>query len=641
MVAPRGRGDARRGARRPGADQWLSARCSRAPRCAGGAGATRTHPPALPAHALGFLREHVGVAAAPRAAGRARRSVALRAVRAAGASARARCARSSAPSGVRDDHAERVLHAAGKGYPDLVRLRAGEPRGRARRRRATRATHEQLRARARAVRARARSRSCRSAAARASSAASRRCAARTRAVIALDLRAHRRRARARPRVADGHRAGAGMRAPALERELARARAHARPLPAVLRVRLARRLRGDALGRAGVDRLRRDRASWCSGCAWPRRPARSSCRRCRRAPPGPALRQLLVGSEGTLGVITELALRVRPAPARARLRGRLLRGASRPASRRCARSPSERARPTWRGSPTRHETRMSLALAGSGGLKGRLGRAYLRRARLRRAAAWRSSASRASRGGVARGASARSQLRARARRPAGRALARARPGCAGRFAAPYLRDELLDARRDGRDARDRHAVVEPAARCTARSAARSSGAARRGTPGLVMCHISHLYETRRLAVLHVPRAPARGRRELEQWQAVKRAASEAIVAGGGTITHHHAVGRDHAPWMAARGRRARARARCARSRSELDPAGIMNPGKLLPTRLARRGVNGAAQHDRARGASGCVLGLAREQDHRVVLAGVARQQRAALQAAARADCRARG
>ncbi len=92
--------------------------------------------------------------------------------------ARPRCARSSAPSASRDGHRERVLHAAGKGYPDLVRLRAGEPEGApdavvypARARAAARA--------ARAVRAARRSRSCRSAAARASSAAWRRCAAST------------------------------------------------------------------------------------------------------------------------------------------------------------------------------------------------------------------------------------------------------------------------------------------------------------------------------------------------------------------------------------------------------------------------------------------------------------------------------
>ena len=85
------------------------------------------HPPALPAHALQFLRETVGVAAAPRppvALGQVhiaqsalteQTAAALRAIVGAGF--------------MRDDHGERVVHAAGKGYPDLVRLRAGQPEG--------------------------------------------------------------------------------------------------------------------------------------------------------------------------------------------------------------------------------------------------------------------------------------------------------------------------------------------------------------------------------------------------------------------------------------------------------------------------------------------------------------------------------
>jgi alkyldihydroxyacetonephosphate synthase len=61
--------------------------------------------------------------------------------------------------------------------------------------------------------------------------------------------------------------------------------------------------------------------------------------------------------------------------------------------------------------------------------------------------------------------------------------------------------------------------------------------------------------------------------------VKLAASEAIVDGGGTITHHHAVGRDHAPWMGSEiGEEGLQVLRAAKA--ELDPAGIMNPGKLL-------------------------------------------------------------
>ena len=69
-------------------------------------------------------------------------------------------------------------------------------------------------------------------------------------------------------------------------------------------------------------------------------------------------------------------------------------------------------------------------------------------------------------------------------------------------------------------------------------------------------------------------------QLEQWRAAKRAASEAMVGNGGTITHHHAVGRDHLPWMRAEvGESGIDLLRAAKS--ELDPAGIMNPGKLIP------------------------------------------------------------
>ena len=69
-------------------------------------------------------------------------------------------------------------------------------------------------------------------------------------------------------------------------------------------------------------------------------------------------------------------------------------------------------------------------------------------------------------------------------------------------------------------------------------------------------------------------------ELEQWHAVKTAACEAITATRGTITHHHAVGRDHAPYMPAEvGALGVDVLRAAKER--LDPTGIMNPGKLLP------------------------------------------------------------
>jgi alkyldihydroxyacetonephosphate synthase len=100
----------------------------------------------------------------------------------------------------------------------------------------------------------------------------------------------------------------------------------------------------------------------------------------------------------------------------------------------------------------------------------------------------------------------------------------------------------------------------------------------GTPGLVFCHLSHAYaDGASLYFTFISRA--RRGAELEQWKAVKAAASEAIVAGGATITHHHAIGRDHAPYMEAEvGETGLEVLRAVKER--LDPVGIMNPGKLV-------------------------------------------------------------
>jgi alkyldihydroxyacetonephosphate synthase len=70
------------------------------------------------------------------------------------------------------------------------------------------------------------------------------------------------------------------------------------------------------------------------------------------------------------------------------------------------------------------------------------------------------------------------------------------------------------------------------------------------------------------------------REIEQWSHAKNAATEALLDAGGTLTHHHAVGIDHAPWLQREiGDEGVALLRAIKK--ELDPSGIMNPGKLLP------------------------------------------------------------
>jgi alkyldihydroxyacetonephosphate synthase len=75
------------------------------------------------------------------------------------------------------------------------------------------------------------------------------------------------------------------------------------------------------------------------------------------------------------------------------------------------------------------------------------------------------------------------------------------------------------------------------------------------------------------------APARRGSELEQWDEIKAAASDALIAAGGTITHHHAVGRDHRPWYD-RQRPDRFAAALSAAKSELDPNRILNPGVLI-------------------------------------------------------------
>jgi alkyldihydroxyacetonephosphate synthase len=291
--------------------------------------------------------------------------------------------------------------------------------------------------------------------------------------------------------------------------------------------------------------------------------------------GPSLRELLVGSEGVLGVICEATLRVRPAPAARRYEGWSFRSFADGCAAFRVMEQADAAADVSRLSD-RDETRMSMALASTGGRVERLGRRYLRlrgheegciailgfegdeedveRRRRRTAALLRGG------GGVSLGG---------------------RPGEAwlrSRYAGPYLRDELLD----------RGVMVETLETATSWAGleglhravgdALHAALGERSTPPLVMCHVSHLYPSG--ASLYFTFLARQEEDALAQWRAAKSAASEAIMAGGGTITHHHAVGRDHRPWMRAEvGELGIELIRAAKER--LDPAGIMNPGKLLP------------------------------------------------------------
>jgi len=99
-------------------------------------------------------------------------------------------------------------------------------------------------------------------------------------------------------------------------------------------------------------------------------------------------------------------------------------------------------------------------------------------------------------------------------------------------------------------------------------------------GTVTCRLTHVYPDGP-APYYTVLAPARRGQELAQWAAIKQAAADAVLAGGGTITHHHAVGRDHRPWYDRQRPEPFAIALRA-AKAALDPTGALNPGVLIDT-----------------------------------------------------------
>ena len=96
-------------------------------------------------------------------------------------------------------------------------------------------------------------------------------------------------------------------------------------------------------------------------------------------------------------------------------------------------------------------------------------------------------------------------------------------------------------------------------------------------GWVMAHLSHSYRDG-ASIYYTFLARQWEGREIEQWERVKAAATQAIVDAGGALSHHHGIGSDHRPWMGAYLGPGGARALGA-LKDAFDPRGIMNPGKL--------------------------------------------------------------
>jgi alkyldihydroxyacetonephosphate synthase len=124
--------------------------------------------------------------------------------------------------------------------------------------------------------------------------------------------------------------------------------------------------------------------------------------------------------------------------------------------------------------------------------------------------------------------------------------------------------------------DRFPALHQAVGAAVREAIRraSNGA----SEGILACRLTHVYPDGP-APYYTFVAPSRAGAELEHWAAIKRAASDAVAASGGTITHHHAVGRLHRPWYDRERPPLFAEALRA-AKAAVDPAGILNPGVLI-------------------------------------------------------------
>ena len=291
--------------------------------------------------------------------------------------------------------------------------------------------------------------------------------------------------------------------------------------------------------------------------------------------GPALRELVVGSEGVFGVIPDVTVRVRPAPRQRRYEAWMAESFDAGAEivRALAQGPGL---PDVIRVSDEEETEVSLALSGPRGIAGSLFGGYLG---LRRR-----------RGGclIVVGLEGEEESVARRRSLSVRELHRGgavylgqaagRSWEHGRYQGPYLRDTLMDMGAMVETLETSHTWTDLAKLHDAVGGAIRDSLAGQGTPGLVFCHLSHAYaDGASLYFTFISRS--RQGAEVEQWRQVKRAACEAIVAAGGTITHHHAVGRDHAPYMEAEvGATGLDLLRAVKH--QLDPTEIMNPGKLL-------------------------------------------------------------
>jgi alkyldihydroxyacetonephosphate synthase len=276
--------------------------------------------------------------------------------------------------------------------------------------------------------------------------------------------------------------------------------------------------------------------------------------------GPDLRQLFLGSEGVLGVITAVTVRVRRRPAVTTYDA--WRWDSFDAGSEALRTLAQAGlQPTVLRLSDEAETAINLADPDAIGGEGSAGCLMITGYEGDEAAV------------TARRTAVASVLEGLGGTPAG-----AGPGAAwaaGRFHAPYLRDALLDV---GVLVETLETATFWSGRDHLYAAVRTALEKSLGEGTIVLCHVSHVYETG--CSLYFTVATPQGEDPLARWAVAKAAASEAIAAAGATITHHHAVGTDHKPWLAREIGPVGVQVLRA-VKASLDPTGVLNPGVLVP------------------------------------------------------------
>jgi alkyldihydroxyacetonephosphate synthase len=292
--------------------------------------------------------------------------------------------------------------------------------------------------------------------------------------------------------------------------------------------------------------------------------------------GPQLKQVLIGSEGTMGVITKAKLRIHHVPAVSRYEGLMFKSFRNGinAIRETMQSGSV---PAMMRLSDPDETTLSLMLSSQSAttklglwMLERLGYAPSRQCVMILGVEGDPTIVKAERQ-IAVGACKRNGAFAIGKGVGATWLNE-------RFELPYLRDVLLDHcilvdTLETATTWDKLEALHGAMKKSIEEAI-----AEMGVTGLAFAHVSHAYPDG-ASIYYTIVAPQVTGKEVQQWLGIKKAATDCIMQNGGTLSHHHGIGKDHTPWIKQElGENGLALLRAIKR--QLDPEGVMNPGKLL-------------------------------------------------------------